>query len=165
MRSNATWFVLAALSCTPVVEVGSDQGGDPQREACEKTPATRTCPLEPWGVAAQVTSLEQLRGQWIFCGGTRRYTGRSNLGGFYGGVGIELWNEGSTWQWAYLAGAPDAGVAPRDSRDWAHGTVSLEGGALQLTASDGVVLPWQIQLFETEGVLRNSTFEVWNFVR
>ncbi len=164
------WLVLAAcftIGCRPVIGVGSDQDVFVEGD-CGLTAPTVTCPTSAYGNPIAFTSVDQLRekvkGRWAFCGGERRYTGREILGGFYGGAGVEFWEDAGQLKYVFLMGAP-----PYTQRHgvFSEGTVRLELAPTPkavLIAQDGREAPWQLELFDAQPVLRNSAFDVWDFV-
>jgi hypothetical protein len=156
------------VGCQPRVPVGSDDELGFET-LCGLTEAVSTCPMEAWGPAASFDSVATLKARlirrWTFCGGEQRYTGRAPWLGFYGGSGVEFWDDGGVLRFAYLQG-PSA--SKRRSEDFAVGTVrlSVEGGTPRavLVSKDGVEAAWQLEVFDQQPVLRNSAFDVWNFV-
>lgn len=163
------WLVLLVLmSCRPLVTVGSDTDAFVEGE-CGLTAATVTCPSSAYGSPLAFTTTDQLReklkGKWAFCGGERRYTGRDLLAGFYGGAGVEFFEQNGQLSYAFLMGSPPY---TRREGTFSEGTVRLELGTSKpravLIAQDGHEAPWQLDLFDSQPVLRNSAFDVWDFV-
>lgn len=166
---NRHWLLLLAwcTACQPMVNIG----GDSMREQddCGNVLATLACPAEPWGQPQVFTQEMDLRthlvGRWAFCGGERKYTGRGPLSGLPGGSAIEFWEEGDQLRFAYLEGASRT---RRQDVPWT-GTVRLAVDGAQprlwLVAGDAQEARWETQLYESQPVLRNSAFDVWNFVR
>ncbi|MCU0696036.1 MAG: hypothetical protein MUC96_05870 [Myxococcaceae bacterium] len=161
-------LVLMACACQPALSVGRDDEVGFET-SCGTTAATVECPAGAWGEALTFASPSALQarlvGQWAFCGGTQRYTGRDPLLGFFGGAGVEFWEADGTLRFAYLRGP---GPYVRRQEPLATGTVrlSVEGGRPRalLVAADGVEAPWQLDVFDAQPVLRNSAFEVWHFI-
>lgn len=159
--------MLLGLACRPVVPLGSDDeqivDGD-----CGVVAPIASCPAGSYGVAVQFGTEAEVRsrvvGRWAFCGGQRRYTGRGAMEGFYGGTGVEFWEEAGALRFAFLQGAS---FVRRDSAD-AVGAVRLEvnGGKARATLvpADGIEAPWALDVFVDQPVLRNSAFDVWEFV-
>ena len=164
------WLALVGCcaACQPIVNVGTDTSTF--ENACGLYEVTVNCPVEPWGeprVFAQEGDLRgQLVGRWAFCGGERKYTGRGRLSSIPGGSAIEFWEDEGRLRFAYLEGPPPR--ARRVGVPW-EGTVrlKLEGPRtlLGLVADDEQEVVWETQLFEAQPILRNSAFDVWNFVR
>ncbi|MCA3015746.1 MAG: hypothetical protein INH41_25450 [Myxococcaceae bacterium] len=166
-RALVALTVLAA-GCQPLVSVGRDDELGFEG-ACGVTEATVECPGAPWGAPVTFDGVPALQARrtrrWAFCGGEQRYTGRQPLAGFYGGAGVEFWDDGGQLRFAFLRGA---GAFTRRTEASATGTAQLfvEGGRARavLTAGDGVAAPWALELFDQPPVLQNSAFDVWRFV-
>lgn len=151
-------------SCQPVASVGSDAELDVEGD-CGVTATTVACPPQPWGASLTGASARaRLVGAWAFCGGTRRYTGRGELLGFFGGSGVEFFEEAGGLRFAFLQN----GNTARKSGAWANGRVTVdetpERLKVTLTSDDGVAAVWNVALFEGAPALRNDAFDVWNFV-
>jgi hypothetical protein len=168
-RAVAAALAFLVVGCRPQVDLGLD--GELQAPTeCMSVAPTVACPdSSAWGRPTTFVSLEQLReqlrGQWAFCGGLRRYTGRGALAGFYGGAGVEFWEDAGVLRYSFLEGT---GPYTRISGGFHEGTVQLEltteGPRARLLATDGLEAPWQLQLFDGQRVLRNVAFETWDFV-
>lgn len=165
------WLGLGLVACRPTVTIGADGEDITIDTECSSTLATVSCPpSNSWGPPSSFSSPLELRarllGQWAFCGGERRYAGRGPIRGFYAGSGVEFFDEGGALRYAFLEGL---GPYTRRTGTFNEGTVRLEVGNGQaqavLVALDGLEAPWKVEIFEGRQVLRNSGFEVWNFLK
>ena len=169
MNERVWLSCLLLLACRPNVPIGTDDAVIVDMD-CVSVPATVSCPAPgSWGRISTPSSSAELRarllGQWAFCGGERRSTGRGTLSGFYGGAGVEFWEENGTLRYSFLEGT---GPYRRRAAGFNEGTVRLELSATQvqavLVAADGLEASWKVELFDGQRVMRNSAFDVWNFV-
>ncbi|MFZ5438928.1 MAG: hypothetical protein ACOZQL_02910 [Myxococcota bacterium] len=155
------WWV---SGCTPEVNIGADV--ETMTTGCELGPPLRTCPAgqgAPVAFSSPADVQQRLRGRWVFCGGERRTTGRGALGAFYGGVGLDLWEEEGRLNYAFLVGPLEQ--LARRVEVWAQGTVEVGVGELVLVAGDGVETRWAVDLFSDQPVLRARGFDSWTFVQ
>lgn len=160
----------ALLGCSPVVDLGQAAVAKEVDPPCGVTVATVACPAQPWGASLTFASTDEfqqrLLGQWRFCGGERRYTGRGALTGFYDGAGIEFWREGTALRYAFLRG--EFPPLTRATAPGSTGTAQLElvdgEGRARLLADDGIEAAWRPALFGGSPVMQNAAFDVWNFV-
>ncbi len=87
------------------------------------------------------------------------------MSGFYGGAGVEFWEDNGTLRYSFLEGT---GPYRRRVGGFNEGTVRLELSATAaravLGATDGLEASWSLELFDGQRVMRNSAFDVWTFV-